>query len=94
MRGGGVEDGLGFDLADDFRRYDSEFFINVPTWRFPLEVLLLLVKGSPTDNDGQVWMRWDRCASPLINQPGPHSFEVPTAAVLLSLHNLILDLGQ
>jgi hypothetical protein len=41
MRGGGVEDGLGFDLADDSRRYGSEFFTNVPTWRFPLEVLLL-----------------------------------------------------
>jgi hypothetical protein len=58
MRGGGVEDGLGFDLADDFETIRFRIFTNVPTWRFPLEVLLLLlvmlVKGSPTDNDGSV----------------------------------------
>jgi hypothetical protein len=49
---------LDLTLPMTLRRYDSEFFTNVPTWRFPLEVLLLLlvmlVKGSPTDNDGSV----------------------------------------
>lgn len=68
MQGGDVEDGLGFNPADDFRRYDSELSTNVPTWRFPLEVLLL-VKGSPTDNDGQGMGRIDARRPP--HQLGP-----------------------
>lgn len=73
MRGGGVQDGLGFDLADDFgtirfrnlyKRTNLAISVESTTTTLLLLLLLLLVKGSPTDNDGQVCMGWNRCASP------------------------------